>query len=119
MSGFAGASIGVVGKTNEKIGVIKMFEVKAYVTEIEPGSSYEVDIDGFKTTVASASANLFILIGRYIYNFMKIDDSVITFKSALTSVLEYKYGDCDFDFVCCGVKDGVACYVVSIYDYVW
>lgn len=96
-----------------------MFEVKAYVTEIEPGNVYEVDIDGFMTTVATASANLFMLIGRYIHEFMKIDDSVITFKSALTSVLEYKYGDCDFDFVCCGVKDSVGCYVVTIYDYVW
>ena len=96
-----------------------MFKVKAYVTEIAPGSLYEVDIDGFKTTVASAYADLLMLIGRYIYNLMKIDDSVITFKSALTSVLEYKYGDCDFDFVCCGVKNGVGYYVVTIYDFVW
>lgn len=96
-----------------------MFKVKAYVTEIAPGSLYEVDIDDFKTTVASAYADLLMLIGRYIYNLMKIDDSVVTFKSALTSVLEYKYDDCDFDFVCCGVKNGVGCYVVTIYDFVW
>lgn len=90
------------------IGVIRMFEVKAYVTEILPGNFYEVDIDGFTRTVGtSARAD------------MKVDDSVVTFKSALTTVLEYKYGDCDFDFVCCGVKDVVGCYVVSIYDYVW
>lgn len=94
-----------------------MFKVKAYVTEIAPGSLYEVDIDGFKTIVASASADLLMLIGRCIYNLMKIDDSVVTFKSALTSVLEYKYDD--FDFVCCGVKNGVGCYVVIIYDFVW
>lgn len=82
--------------------VIKVFQVNAYVTEIVPDNIYDVDIDGFKTTVAAGVGN---------------DDSVVTFKSALTSVLEYKYGD--FDFVCCGVKDGVGCYVVSIYDFVW
>ena len=92
-----------------------MFEVKAYVTEIVPGNSYEVDIDGFTTTVADRR-------GVDVSNWkcdVEVDDSVVTFKSALTSVLEYKYGDCDFDFVCCGVKDGVGCYVVTIYDYVW
>lgn len=92
-----------------------MFEVKAYVTEIVPGNLYEVDIDGFTTTVADRR-------GVDVSNWkcdVEVDDSVVTFKSALTSVLEYKYGDCDFDFVCCGVKDGVGCYVVTIYDYVW
>lgn len=90
-----------------------MFEVKAYVTEIAPGNLYEVDIDGFTTTVAGRR-------GVDVSNWkcdVEVDDSVVTFKSALTSVLEYKYGDCDF--VCCGVKDGVGCYVVTIYDYVW
>ena len=81
-----------------------MFKVNAYVTEIEPGNLYEVDIDGFTITVSSCE---------------KIDNGVVTFKSALNSVLEYKYGDCDFDFVCCGVKNGVGCYVVTIYDFVW
>lgn len=81
-----------------------MFKVYAYVTEIVPDNLYEVDIDGYTTTVAACE---------------EVDDSVITFKSALTSVLEYKYGDCDFDFVCCGVKDDMACYVVTIYDYAW
>lgn len=92
-----------------------MFEVKAYVTEIAPGNLYEVDIDGFTTTVADRR-------GVDVSNWkcdVEVDDSVVTFKSALTSVLEYKYGDCDFDFVCCGVKDGMACYVVTIYDFVW
>lgn len=92
-----------------------MFEVKAYVTEIVPGNLYEVDIDGFTTTVADRR-------GVDVSNWkcdVEVDDSVVTFKSALTSVLEYKYGDCDFDFVCCGVKDGVGCYVVTIYDYAW
>lgn len=92
-----------------------MFEVKAYVTEIAPGNLYEVDIDGFTTTVADRR-------GVDVSNWkcdVEVDDSVVTFKSALTSVLEYKYGDCDFDFVCCGVKDDMACYVVTIYDYVW
>ena len=79
-----------------------MFEVNAYVTEIAPGNLYEVDIDGYTTTVAACE---------------EVDDNVVTFKSALTRVLEFKYGDCDF--VCCGVKDGVGCYVVTIYDYVW
>lgn len=81
-----------------------MFKVNAYVTEIVPDNLYEVDIDGYTTTVAACE---------------EVDDSVVTFKSALTSVLEYKYGDCDFDFVCCGVKDDMACYVVTIYDYAW
>lgn len=92
-----------------------MFEVKAYVTEIVPGNLYEVDIDGFTTTVAN-------MRGVDVSNWkcdVEVDDSVVTFKSALTSVLEYKYGDCDFDFVCCGVKNGVGCYVVTIDDYVW
>mgnify|MGYP006868413674 FL=1 len=77
-----------------------MFKVKAYVNEIVPNNVYEVDIDGFKTTVVDMRG-------------------VFTFKSALTRFLEYKYGDCDFDFVCCGVKNGVGCYDVTIYDYVW
>ena len=81
-----------------------MFKVNAYVTEISPDNLYKVDIDGFETTVAACE---------------EIDDSVVAFKSALTMVLEFSYGDCDFDFVCCGVKDGVGCYVVTIYDYVW
>lgn len=81
-----------------------MFKVNVYVTEISPNNLYKVDIDGFETTVAACE---------------EIDDSVVTFKSALTRVLEFKYGDCDFDFVCCGVKDGVCSYVVTIYDYVW
>lgn len=83
-----------------------MFKVKAYVTEIEPHGLYGVDIDGFRTVVASC---------------VGVDDGVVTFKSALVSVLELNYGDCgfDFDFLCCGVRDGVACYVVSIYDYAW
>lgn len=81
-----------------------MFKVNAYVTEISPDNLYKVDIDGFETTVRA---------------WEEIDDSVVTFKSALVDVLEFKYGDCDFDFVCCGVKDGVASYVVTIYDYVW
>lgn len=81
-----------------------MFKVKAYVTEIEPHNLYKVDIDGFETAVAPC---------------MGIDGSEATFKSALTTVLEFKYGDCDFDFICCGVKNGVCSYVVSIYDFVW
>ena len=80
-----------------------MFKVKTYVTEIEPHNLYEVDIDGFKTAVAPC---------------MEIGDGVVTFKSALTRVLEHDYGDCGFDFVCCGVKNGVGCYVVLVDD-VW
>lgn len=92
-----------------------MFEVKAYVTEIAPGNLYEVDIDGFTTTVADRRG---VAVSNWKCD-VEVDDSVVTFKSALTMVLEFKYGDCDFDFVCCGVKDGVASYVVTIYDYVW
>ena len=61
-----------------------MFKVNAYVTEIEEDNIYEVDVDGlFKTTVDCGD----------------IDDSVVSFESALTTVLEIMYGDCDFDFV--------------------
>lgn len=81
-----------------------MFKVKAYVTEIEPYHVYLVDVDGFEKIVNACGG---------------IDNGVVTFKSALTRVLEHDYGDCDFDFVCCGVKNGVGCYVVSIYDYAW
>ena len=92
-----------------------MFEVKAYVTEIVPDNLYEVDIDGFTTTVADRR-------GVDVSNWkcdVEVDDGVVTFKSALADVLELNYGDCDFDFVCCGVKDGVGCYVVTIDDFVW
>ena len=81
-----------------------MFKVNAYVTEITPYHVYSVDVDGFETIVNACK---------------EIDNDVVTFKSALNRVLEYNYGDCDFDFVCCGVKDGVGSYVVSIDDYVW
>lgn len=92
-----------------------MFKVKAYVTEIAPGNLYGVDIDGFTTTVADRRG---VDVSDWKCD-VEVDDSVVTFKSALTSVLEYKYDDCDFDFVCCGVKNGVGCYVVTIYDFVW
>ena len=79
-----------------------MFKVKAYVTEIEPDNLYEVDIDGFKTAVAAC---------------MGIDDSVVTFKTALTTVLEIVYGDCNYDFVCRSYKGGECrAYVVVIDD---
>jgi hypothetical protein len=80
-----------------------MFKVNAYVTEIEADNSYEVDIDDvFTTTVTDCGA---------------IDVSVVTFDSALTTVLEIMYGDCDFNFVCRSYKGG-ACrsYVVAIDD---
>ena len=79
-----------------------MFKVKAYVTEIEPDNLYEVDIDGFKTDVAAC---------------VGIDDSVVTFKTALTTVLEIVYGDCNYDFVCRSYKGGKCrSYVVVIDD---
>ena len=81
-----------------------MFKVKAHVTEIAPYRVYSVDIDGFETIVNACR---------------EVDNGVVTFKSALTTVLELKYGDCDFDFICCGVENGVCSYVVSIYDFVW
>lgn len=81
-----------------------MFKVKACVTEVEPYRVYSVDIDGFETIVDACRG---------------VDNGVVTFKSALTTVLELKYGDCGFDFVCCRVDDGVCSYVVSIYDFVW
>ena len=80
-----------------------MFKVNAYVTEIEEDTSYEVDIDKvFATTVTSCG---------------DIDDALITFKSALTTVLEIVFGDCDFDFVCRSYKGGKCrSYVVTIDD---
>lgn len=78
-----------------------MFKVNAYVTEIEPDNFYAVDIDGlFKTTVAACG---------------DIDDSVVSFESALTTVLETMYGD--FDFVRLR-SDKVNCrtYLVTIDD---
>ena len=80
-----------------------MFKVNAYVTEIEPDNFYAVDIDGlFKTTVADCGV---------------IDDSVVSFESALATVLEIMYGDCDFDFVRLR-SDKVNCrtYLVTIDD---
>lgn len=80
-----------------------MFKVNAYVTEIEEDNIYEVDVDGvFKTTVADCG---------------DIDDSVVSFDSALTTVLEIMYGDCDFEFVCRSDKIGKChSYVVTIDD---
>lgn len=92
-----------------------MFEVKAYVAEIVPNGLYVVDVDGFITTVADGCG---VDVSDWKCDVV-VDDGVVTFKSALNSVLEYKYGDCGFDFVCCGVKDGVGCYVVTIDDFVW
>lgn len=76
-----------------------MFKVNAYVTEIEPDNLYAVDIDGmFKTTVCG-----------------DVDDSVVSFESALAKVLEIMYGDCDFDFVRLrGGEVGCRAYVVAI-----
>lgn len=84
-------------------GKNKMFKVNAYVTEIEADNSYEVDVDGvFTTTVTDCGT---------------IDDSVVTFDSALTTVLEIMYGDCDFNFVCRSYKGGdCRSYVVAIDD---
>jgi hypothetical protein len=80
-----------------------MFKVNAYVTEIEEDNIYEVDVDGvFKTTVADCG---------------DIDDSVVSFDSALTTVLEIMYGDCDFEFVCRSDKIGKCrSYVVAVDD---
>lgn len=84
-------------------GKNKMFKVNAYVTEIEKDNSYKVEIDGvFTTTVTDCGT---------------IDDSVITFDSALTTVLEIMYGDCNFNFVCRSYKGGdCRSYVVTIDD---
>lgn len=81
-----------------------MIKVNAYVTEIVPNHVYSVDIDGFEKIVTACK---------------EIDNGVVTFKSALTRVLDYDYSDCDFDFVCRSVKNGVVSYVVAIDDYVW
>lgn len=79
-----------------------MFKVNAYVTEIEEDNSYKVEIDGvFTTTVTDCGT---------------IDDSVITFDSALTTVLEIMYGDCNFNFVCRSYKGDCRSYVVTIDD---
>lgn len=80
-----------------------MFKVNAYVTEIEEDDSYKVDIDDvFTTTVTDCDT---------------IDDSVVTFELALIAVLDFMYGDCDFNFVCRSCKGGnYRSYVVAIDD---
>lgn len=80
-----------------------MFKVNAYVTEIEEDNSYKVNVDDvFTTTVTDCDT---------------IDDSVVTFESALTTVLEIMYGDCDFNFVCRSYKGGKCrSYVVVVDD---
>ena len=80
-----------------------MFKVNAYVTEIEEDNSYKVNVDNvFTTTVTDCDT---------------IDDSVVTFESALTTVLEIMYGDCDFNFVCRSYKGGnCRSYVVVVDD---
>lgn len=78
-----------------------MFKVNAYVTELEKDNLYEVDIDWFKKAVATCVGN---------------DDSVVTFESALTRVLELKYGDCGFDYVCRSGCDGCRIYDVEVID---
>lgn len=80
-----------------------MFKVNAYVTEIEKDNSYKVDVDDvFSTTVTACGT---------------IDGSVVTFDSALTTVLEFMYGDCAFDTVKRSFKGGDCCsYVVTIDD---
>ena len=80
-----------------------MFKVNAYVTEIEEDNSYKVDVDNvFTTTVTDCGT---------------IDDSVVTFESALIAVLDFMYGDCDFNFVCRSCKGGnCRSYVVAIDD---
>ena len=80
-----------------------MFKVNAYVTEIEKDNSYKVDVDDvFTATVTDCGT---------------IDDSVVTFESALTTVLDFMYGDCDFGFVKRSFKGGDCCsYVVTIDD---
>jgi hypothetical protein len=85
-------------------GKNKMFKVNAYVTEIEPDNFYAVDIDGlFKTTVADCG---------------DIDDSVVSFESALATVVEYSLSY-DYDYVeteRCLTKKGRRCrkYVISV-----
>lgn len=84
-------------------GKNKMFKVNAYVTEIEEDNSYKVDIDDvFTTTVTDCDI---------------IDDSVVTFETALITVIEFVHGDCDFNFVRRSCKGGNCCsYVVTIDD---
>lgn len=81
-----------------------MFTVNVYVAEIEPGRVYSVDVDGFEEIVTACK---------------EVDNGVVTFKSALTRVLDRDYGYCGFDFICRGVENGVCSYVVSIYDFAW
>lgn len=81
-----------------------MFKVNAYVTEIEPDNFYVVDIDGlFKTTVADCG---------------DIDDTVITFESALATVVGFSLSN-DYDYIeteRCLTKKGRRCrkYVISV-----
>lgn len=56
-----------------------MINFNAYVIEIEPDTCYKVCIDG--------------LISTIIVDYGDIDDSVVSFESALSSIVELMLGD--------------------------
>lgn len=73
----------------------------AYVVEIDPGNAYEVHIEGgFPTTVRANGES---------------DDCVVTFESALSSIVELTLSD-DYEIQFVSECDGSSCrrYVVAI-----
>nr|DAG14883.1 MAG TPA: hypothetical protein [Caudoviricetes sp.] len=74
---------------------------RAFVVEIEPDNSYEVNIEGVISITVRDSG--------------ETDDSVVTFESALSSVVELTLSD-DYEIQFVSKCDGGSCrrYVVSI-----
>lgn len=63
-----------------------MINFNAYVIEIEPDTCYKVCIDGVISTTVTDCGD--------------IDDSVVSFESALSSIVELMLGDdCEITFV--------------------
>lgn len=78
-----------------------MITFNAYVVEIELGNSYEVHIEDVISTIVRDDG--------------EIDDSVVTFESALSSVVEFTLSD-DYEIQFVSECDGGSCcrYVVAI-----
>lgn len=76
-----------------------MFRTKALVIELKDNFSYDVCID------RGNDDPIFYMV-----------HGAIDAEMALRSVLEDKYGDCDYTYTCCS-KDGVYClYDVDVID---
>ena len=82
---------------------MKMITFRAFVVEIEPDNSYEVNIEGVISTTVRDNG--------------EVDNSVGTFESALSSAVELTLSD-DYEIQFVSECDGGSCrrYVVAIDD---